>query len=223
MQGVSVDELQSLGLIREPAPKKDAGALGQEQCLSLMVAQLRNQDPFKPMESGEFLGQIAQFGTVSGINDLQASFDTFAGSMQSSQVLQGSSLVGRSVLVPVNIGSLQNGAPIKGALDLPSSATDVAVSIYDMSGQLIRRMDLGTHPAGPLPFSWDGTSGAGAPVPEGLYEIRAEAIAADGTLALQTQIEARVDSVTVGGSGDGLVLNLDGLGSFNFNEVTQVR
>ena len=44
--------------------------LGQEDFLRLMLAQLDNQDPFAPMESGEFLGQLAQFGTVSGISEM---------------------------------------------------------------------------------------------------------------------------------------------------------
>ena len=48
----------------QPAPK-DA-TLGQEEFLNLMITQLKNQDPFKPMESGEFLGQIAQFENLGG-------------------------------------------------------------------------------------------------------------------------------------------------------------
>jgi hypothetical protein len=101
MAGIDATTLEQAGLAR--APTADARAndkLGQEQFLKLMITQLNNQDPFKPLESGEFLGQLAQFGTVSGIQDLQQSFQGLAGSMQSNQALQAAGLVGRSVYVP---------------------------------------------------------------------------------------------------------------------------
>src|SRR5690606_16205255 len=68
--------------------------LGQEEFLELMVTQLRNQDPFKPMESGDFLGQIAQFGTVSGIGDVQKSLAGVARAFRGAQTRRGASLVG---------------------------------------------------------------------------------------------------------------------------------
>ena len=77
-------------------------SLGQEEFLELMMTQLQNQDPLNPAESGEFLSQIAQFGTVNGITELQQSFSTLASSLQSNQALQASTMVGRSVLVESN-------------------------------------------------------------------------------------------------------------------------
>ena len=78
--------------------KKDQ--LGQAEFLELMIAQLKNQDPFKAMDPSQFLGQLAQFGTVSGIQDMQAAFGTLSDAMRSSQVLDGATMVGRDVLVP---------------------------------------------------------------------------------------------------------------------------
>src|SRR5687768_6194672 len=92
-----VDALGGLGLGVPQAAAK--GDLGQEDFLQLMLTQLKNQDPFKPMESGEFLGQIAQFGTVQGLAGLQTSFDSLSASLVSNQALQASALVGRSALV----------------------------------------------------------------------------------------------------------------------------
>ena len=53
---------------------QDDGALATEDFLALMTTQLQNQDPLKPLESGDFLGQIASFSTVSGIGELNDSF-----------------------------------------------------------------------------------------------------------------------------------------------------
>ena len=57
--------------------------------------------PFKPMENGDFLGQIAQFGSVTGLEKLNQNFESLAGSITSGQALQAGGLVGREVLVPV--------------------------------------------------------------------------------------------------------------------------
>ena len=92
-----VDALGGLGL--EVPQTVREGDLGQEDFLHLMLTQLKNQDPFKPMESGEFLGQIAQFGTVQGLAGLQTSFDSLSSSLVSNQALQASTVVGRSALV----------------------------------------------------------------------------------------------------------------------------
>ena len=93
--------------------------LGQTDFLHLMLTQLKNQDPFKPLDSSEFLGQLAQFGTVSGLAQLQTSFDGLASSLTSDQALQASGLVGRSALVPGAEALLANGK-LSGAVDLPS-------------------------------------------------------------------------------------------------------
>ena len=88
-----------LGLTQTPETKKANDELGQAEFLELMTSQLKFQDPLKPMENGDFLAQMAQFGTVSGINDLNANFNSMAASFQSNQALQASTLVGRKVLV----------------------------------------------------------------------------------------------------------------------------
>ena len=95
--------------LRETETNRDQGELGQAEFFDLMVTQLKNQDPFKPMESGEFLGQIAQFSTVDGIGGLQRSFESLAGSLQSSQALQASTMVGRSVALPGDTLRLEAG------------------------------------------------------------------------------------------------------------------
>lgn len=196
--------LDSLGLA--PPVRTASNELGQEQFLQLMIAQLKNQDPMKPMENGEFLGQMAQFGTVSGIQDLQKSFSSFASSLQSNQALMASSLVGRAVLVP---GSqvAYNGSPALAAAELSQAASDVRVSVLDGSGQVLRQFTLGPQSAGTVKFSWDGLADNGAAIPPGTYTLRAEAVSGGKTSALSTYVVARVDSVSLGGQ-QGITLNL---------------
>ncbi|HEX5050079.1 MAG TPA: flagellar hook capping FlgD N-terminal domain-containing protein, partial [Gammaproteobacteria bacterium] len=120
-------DLASLGLTQPKAEKKQE--LGQDAFLQLMVTQLKNQDPFKPLDSGEFLGQLAQFGTVQGLSGLQTSFDGLASSLVSNQALQAASLVGRTALVETDHGAIAAGGSLDGAVDVPAATGGVAVEI----------------------------------------------------------------------------------------------
>ena len=151
---------------------KDSGALAMEDFMSLMTTQLKNQDPLKPLESGDFLGQIAAFGTVSGISDLQNSFSSFAQAMQSDQALQGSALVGRSVLVPSSIGTLTAEDGLKGQINVAEPVTDLKLKIYNQSGVPVRTIEMGSA-SGYTNFAWDGFDENGQALPPGVYEFKA--------------------------------------------------
>lgn len=201
--------------------EKDRTELGQEDFLELMTTQLENQDPFEPMENGQFLQQIAQFSTVSGIKDLQESFSQLSQSLVSNQALQASNIVGRSVLAPTGIGHLGAGSSIDGVVELPASSQDVNLTVMDPSGQVIRRLPLGGQPAGPTQFSWDGFRDDGQPAAPGTYFLSAEANYDGRDTAVETLVASEVQSVTLG-NGGGLLLDLRGVGTLDFAEVRQI-
>jgi flagellar basal-body rod modification protein FlgD len=218
----TIDKTNSVldSLTKTNATRQPSNSLGQDQFLQLMVAQLKNQDPMQPMQNGEFLSQMAQFGTVKGVQELQTSFSQLAGSLQSNQALMASSLVGRSVLVPGQVGSLVPGSGLAGAVNVPSSS-NVVVGIYDTTGQMVRHLDYGTQPAGQMNFVWDGVTDSGATAPAGNYQLRAVATAGAQSTAADTLVRARVDSVSLGGS-NGMQLNLAGLGTASLSDVKQI-
>lgn len=221
---IDTETLQRLGLASTaPSSNKKNDELLQEDFLKLMTAQLKNQDPFKPMESGEFLGQIAQFGTVSGIKDLQQSFSDFAGSLTSNQALQASMLVGRSVSVLSNRAQLNPGSTINGTIELPQSTGSLNVEIVSESGQTVRQFNYGARAAGSLDFTWDGLTDQGVEAIPGNYTIRATARMNGEAQALDTYMENRVESVTLGKLGSGPTLNVAGVGPISFEEVQQIK
>ena len=222
MAGIDATTLEQAGLAR--APKADAKSndqLGQEQFLELMVAQLRNQDPFKPLESGEFLGQLAQFGTVSGISDLQASFESLSGSMQGNQALQAAGLVGRSVYVPAQEAWLQPGGAVSGAVQNPEGLGEVTVGIYDFAGRLVATVPAeGTGER--AAFRWDGTNDAGEQAPPGFYEIRAVGRSGGEPVALEALVSGQVESVSIDRFSGALSLTVTGLGVVDLQKVRQI-
>lgn len=216
-------ELEALGLSRDLQPEKKKGDLGAEDFLKLMITQFRNQDPFKPLESGEFLGQLAQFGTVSGLAELKQEFQSLSGSLVSNQALQASALLGREVLVSRPTGWLPaDGAGISGAVDLPSAAQQVRIQVISGSGAVVRSFDLGPQGAGLARFTWDGLADDSSRLPEGAYSLRAQSINGTSQTAVQALVAAPVESVTIGAGQGGLSLSLRGLGEVPFGDVRQI-
>ncbi len=209
-----------LGGYQETAKNEDR--LLQEDFLDLLVTQLQNQDPFKPMESGEFLGQLAQFGTVSGIGDLESAFRGLADSLTSSQALQAANLVDRQVLLASNIAPLNESGSMHGAVELPSAAEQVTVGVHDASGRLVKKLSLGKQTEGLAQFSWDGFGDDGKRAADGLYELRAEVITAGATQAVDVLVGARVKSVTLGRLGEPASVEIPGLGSVDFAQIRQI-
>ena len=204
------------------APK--AASLGQEQFLKLMTTQMTHQDPSKPMENGQFLTQIAQFGTVSGIQDLQKSFGDFAGSIASSQALQATSLVGRSVLAPGSQGLLDAGGEISGDINLTASSPNVSVTVTDAAtGEVVKTIELDEQGVGSVPFVWDGINSNGVAASPGVYKINATAYIDGKNTSMTTDINSQVDSVSMGSGLNGVKVNLKGLDSVDFNKVKQIN
>ncbi len=217
----SVDTLKELGVARSE-PTKARNELGQAEFLKLMTTQLTHQDPSKPMESGEFLGQIAQFSTVTGIQDLQDAFNGFASSQSSDQALQAANLVGRTVLAPGDEALLAAGGTLDGELIVPESATSVVVEVLDSNGGLVQQIDLGAQSAGQAKFSWDGLGIDGTYANPGKYKIRGSAVIAGTNTSLASLLQSKVDSVTLGRGSGGLTINVAGIGPVNFSDIHQI-
>ncbi len=214
---------ESLGIGSQKAQAEPHNKLGQEDFLQLMLAQLRHQDPLKPLENGEFIGQMAQFSTVSGIQDLSTAFNDFANSLQSNRALQASGLVGRSVMVPANRASLEAGSAVHGAVDVPAAATAVTVNVEDAAGQTVRSFELGPQPEGQAKFTWDGLSDTGQPLPAGDYRIRVDALIDGEVSALPTLIASKVESVSLDqGGGKDITLNVAGIGPVPLSDVNEI-
>lgn len=198
--------------------------LGKDQFLQLLVAQMNNQDPLSPQENGEFIAQLAQFSTVEGIDNLNGSMESLLSGYQSSQALQASSMVGRTVIVPTDQAVVDTSAGLEGQLALSSSSSNVFVKVYDESGSLVDTVNLGALEAGMHDFTWDGTDGAGNLMEPGVYTFEAMATINGTNTQVATLLPANVDSVSLGaGSGGEMLLNVAGLGSISLSNVYAIQ
>jgi flagellar basal-body rod modification protein FlgD len=197
---------------------KKAG-LGQADFLQLMTEQLKNQDPLKPLDSQQFLGQLAQFSTVQGIDSMNTAMGAMASVMENDQALRAATLVNHEALVDANSLSLSAGKGVNGEI-VATSAGPMQVEVVDGSGQVVRRMTVDAGAAGNVPFSWDGRDDGGAPAAAGQYTVRATSGTGSDMQALDVRVAAHIDSVSIEASG--LVLNLAGLGSVPLSSVRRI-
>src|SRR5471030_813101 len=84
------------------SPASGVGGLTMNDFLTLMTAQLKNQDPLNPTDSNQFLSQLSELSTVEGISQLNTSMSTLSNSMLSSQALTSAALVGKGILAPAS-------------------------------------------------------------------------------------------------------------------------
>lgn len=217
--------LQSLGLTQTDTtqatqPKKKE--LGQADFLTLLTTQMKAQDPTNPMDSQQFLAQLAQFSTVQGIQDLQKTVTSLASSLAAGQSLQASQLVGHAVLVPGSSGQLTTDGGMVGAVDLAQQVPDLSIKIYDSGGTQVRTIHLDDQPAGLVDFKWDGLNDHGAGVAAGQYQLSAEGTV-DGTATkFDTYTLAKVQSVSTNASDGTITLNTDSAGAVAVDKVRQI-
>jgi flagellar basal-body rod modification protein FlgD len=195
--------------------------LDQKTFLKLMITQFKNQDPTKPQDPTAFLGQLAQFSTVSGIQDMQASISTLSSALLSQSVLGGASLVGRDVLAPASSIAMNANEGVYGALDVPEGASNIDMVIKDSVGQTIRHYSVPAS-AGLTNFAWDGVGDGGTAAASGRYSISATANIGGKSQSVPVLLDSQVTSVTIDPKSNGLMLNTSGLGSISLNSVRRV-
>lgn len=218
----TIDPAAALGAATSSTTSNPNGELGQADYLTLMVAQIQNQDPFSPMENGQFVAELAQFSTVSGIEDLNQNFNSLAASITSDQTLQASGLIGREVLIDSNQGYLASGDSLGGAVDVPVNNAAVSVAVRDANGALVRRIDLGTQSSGLARFTWDGRDANGQPVAAGNYSFDASVDAGSGVQAVPALVSARVNSVSLSPQTGGLALNFSGIDALPLSQIREI-
>ena len=208
------------------ASKAVAGSssLGKDSFLQLLVTQLKNQNPLDPQDNTAFVAQLAQFSSLEGITTLNDSVNSITGGLQSSQALQASSLVGRSVIVQTGEALVDTASekPFNGTVVVKEADTKPTITITDADGELVRTIQMPAQKAGNVDFTWDGKNDDGELMPKGNYTFTASSKTDTTTTALTTYLPATVNSVTLSKTGGEIMLNLAGLGSIGMSKVQTI-
>jgi flagellar basal-body rod modification protein FlgD len=190
----------------------------QDRFMTLLITQIKNQDPLNPLDNAEVTSQLAQLNMVGGIERLNERIEAMAASFLSGQSLQAASLVGRNVLVEA--GTLDNtGQGGRFGVEVARSVDAMSVSIVGPTGDIVERIDLGSQPAGLLALEWDGLDSGGQAAPAGSYRIEITATSGGDSVPVTALAARTVSAVT---TGDGKVqLELSNAGTVSLGQVRQ--
>lgn len=203
--------------------KNDLASLNQEDFMKLMLQQLKAQDPFKPTDNTQFIAQMAQLSTVTGISEMKNSLTDMVDTLRGTQMLSASSLVGREVLVDASSITIDAGSPdLVGQVTLSEPADSVDIEIRNSAGAVVKRLHADNQATGPLVFGWDGTSDDGSRVAAGKYSITATAVSSGQSEALVTSVRAPVTGASLPTDGSGAKLQVQGLGTLKLTDIKEV-
>ncbi|NEG65662.1 flagellar hook assembly protein FlgD [Pantoea agglomerans] len=192
----------------------------QNQFLTMLVTQLKNQDPTNPMDNSQLTTQLAQINTLSGIEKLNTTLGSISGQISTSQSLQSSTLIGHGVMVNGGQILVGNGTTTPFGVELASASTGTSATIKDASGTVIDAVDLGALSAGVHTFSWDGKLTDGSVAPDGKYSVAIAASNGNAQLVAQPLNYAYVNGVST--ANNTTKLDLGTMGSATLDDVRQI-
>ncbi|OVZ58034.1 hypothetical protein CDO44_16845 [Pigmentiphaga sp. NML080357] len=141
--------------------------------LTMLTAQMRNQDPLNPLDNAELTSQLAQISSVTGISQLNTTMQWLGYSMGSLQATQAASLIGRKVMLSGDGLTLAEGKAEGGyVLSIPVESAELVVKNAD--GVEVARRKLDDVEAGVHAFAWDGKDGKGNTLPDGEYKFEVQ-------------------------------------------------
>lgn len=142
--------------------------LGKDDFLTILVAQLENQDPLNPQDSTEFIAQMTQFSSLEQQIQTNENLETLVSSVGGMEQYAAFQLLGTEIVASSDSFSF-SGEDVELGFNLEESADDVNIYVMDANGAVVASLDVGQAEAGSTFVSWDGTGDDGDPVASGDY------------------------------------------------------
>jgi flagellar basal-body rod modification protein FlgD len=219
VQGTNTVSPELMAAMNPKKQSTDSVDDAQNRFMTLLVTQMKNQDPLNPMDNAQVTSQFAQLSTVTGINKLNDTFESLKGSYQSSQTLQATGMIGHGVFAPGSDIHLSESQSLFG-VEFTTPADSAVVTIKDATGKVVRTMDIGEQEVGTTPLAWDGKMDNDKVAPDGKYTFEIKATRGDTKVTGTNLSFGEVTSVTTGAAG--VKLNVPGMGNLNLSDIRQI-
>lgn len=220
--------LDSLGIKRAGSGSSAAATTGakkttldQSSFLQLLTAQLKNQDPFAPMDNTQMVAQMAQFSSVAGISEMNTTLSSIATKLNATKPADSLNYVGKTVLTAGSVAYGRTSGGLAGQVELDDAASDVQVTIADSKGGVLKTLSLGAQKAGTASYDWDGKLDNGSEAGSGPFTISVSANNGNTAVTSRSLVWAPVQSVSMPSSGNP-VLTVAGLGQVQLSAVRSV-
>lgn len=178
-----------------------SNTLGQEQFLTLLVAQLQNQDPLNPADATEFTAQLAQYSQLEQLFNLNDAMDNLATAQTNSQKVSALSLMGKEVVVEDSKFTF-DGSPVQVGYNSDGAASKIALQIKNSAGVVVATLQASETGKGEHFLTWDGKDESGNVLPSGTYQIgiNAKSASAETTVEVSPLVRNMVTGVDLSGS-----------------------
>jgi flagellar basal-body rod modification protein FlgD len=186
--------------------------MNKDDFLKLLVTQLQYQDPMSPEDPKDFVAQLAQFSSLEQQINSNSNLENLSKAIlslnQSQSMAQGVSLLGKTVKGSGNQLTVVGGKAMAAAYSLPKTAKQVAVGIFDSSGNQVAVVNLGAQAAGSRTFSWDGRDSKGQQAADGIYSYQVAAQdQAGNAIQVENSFTGTVDEVHQDSKGVWVTIN----------------
>ncbi len=186
----------------------------KNEFLTMMVAQIQNQDPLEPLDGTEYVGQLAQFSMVEGQEYIRAGQAENAELLYTQQVLQSTSLIGKEVLVPADSLAVNAGETPSGVIPMNGSADGVELTVKDLNGNVVETLNWSHVGSDDIRFDLNE-------LPQGSYTFEVAVLRGEN-ISVQTPLLSRnVERVMLPSSGGDIQLKLAGMGSVSLFSVSE--
>jgi flagellar basal-body rod modification protein FlgD len=210
----SINQTAGVGTSSQTGAAAAQDIMGKEDFLTLLVAQLQNQDPLNPDEPTEFTAQLAQFSSLEQLFNMNESLDNLIASNTTSDNLSTLSTIGKDVAYYGDSFSF-SGEPVELGYNLDGNATEVTLSI-ELNGVVYATIEGTDLTPGNHFFSWDGMTDDGTQAPLGEYNVILSARAADGeSVGAAPIIRTEVTGVDLNAAGGSVLITANGEVSFS--------
>jgi len=216
--------LNKLGVKTQDEAQKPANknSLGQEDFLKLMTTQLQNQDPFAPMDNGDFIAQMAQFSTVTGITEINSNLTNLGSKLEPNRVATAAQFLGHSVLVPGQVVSPDDKGEIHGVVDLPAYSNDVGLTFTNPSGEIVHSINLGSQEKGLVGFSWENVPDE---IKKNKTRLTIQAYAGNGEASdgISTAVYNKVIAASAPKNSEDVILETKDYGEISANDAIKLK
>lgn len=210
------------GTTGSAAQTQKSNQLSQDDFIKILLTQMRLQTPQNPFDSNSMMQQMSQLTNLSATKEMEKAVATLNTNLGANQVLAASQLVGKKVQVANEMSPLVANEGLKGSVVLPEASDNITVTIRDQNNKIVKSIDLGSSEAGVADFAWDGLDADNKASAPGFYKMSASAVINGQNVAIPTAGTFNVNSVALDRSGNGVILNLDGIGGMNMKDLIKI-
>ncbi|WP_035385150.1 flagellar hook assembly protein FlgD [Ferrimonas futtsuensis] len=191
----------------------------KNEFMTLMIAQIENQDPTDPLDANEYVAQLAQFSQVESLEYIRQNQSAQMTMMENAAIVQSASLLGKQAMVPAD-GFTLSGEAVGGKLYLENSAESVQVQLIDDKGEVAATLDLGSQGKGDVPFAVDPQK---LGLVDGEYRLKVTATAGDSELPVNTFVRAPIEKIHFASASGMMMAEMgNGLGTISVLNISEV-